>query len=343
MILYMDKDLPMLVSAYNFIDCNQYIKLKTYHEKLQQAKTALDGTDFELARQKAEEALNINPKSKEARHIKDTANRRLILQKDFDRYIDRADTFIAEKLYKKATDELEKARELGINDEIVQNRFKKINALKSRIDKLSAQLNKAIKDKDYKEATLVCDKLKEEDPANQIKWAKKLSEIKSMQQVEIERKEKIRSLRTEIGRAEWNEDWKKVIEKCRALLDISQEDDITEILVVAENKLRAIEEVDNAISEIEDLINRGEFKDAKTKFDSLSKGKLTLNTSLVNNPKIQSKIRELRQRLFSFDFDCKSGNTQKPSKDFFGDDAKPLKKTVNEPKRNSKKDDFFNS
>lgn len=319
MILYMDKDLPMLVSAYNFIDCNQYIKLKTYHEKLQQAKTALDGKDFELARQKAEEALDINPKSKEARHIKDTANRRLILQKDFDRYIDRADTFIAEKLYKKATDELEKARELGINDEVVQNRFGKINALKSRIDKLSAQLNKAIKDKDYKEATLVCGKLKEEDPANQIKWAKKLSEIKSMQQVEIERKEKIRSLRTEIGRAEWNEDWKKVIEKCRALLDISQEDDIKEKLAVAENKLREIEEVDNAISEIEDLIDRGKFKDAKTKLDLLSKGKRTSNTSLVNNPKIQSKIRELRQRLFPFDFDCKSGNTQKPSKDFFGD------------------------
>lgn len=257
----------------------QSVKQKTYKEKLQQAKTALDEKDWELAKQKAEEALSSSPESKEARHIKEEANRQITQQKDFDRYIDRADLFIAQKLYKEATEELEKARLLSIDDKAVNSRFDKIkelqNAFKSKIDNLAAQLKIALSNKDYTEAFLVCNELREEDPANQIKWTNKLTEINSLQQVVKEREEKIKTLKSEIDTAQWKDDWKTVADKCKKLLAISTEDGIKEKLAVAEEKLRVIKEkaaIEKAISEIKDLIVRAEFKEAKTKLDLLAKG-----------------------------------------------------------------------
>ena len=261
------------------LKAEQSVKQKTYKEKLQQAKTALDEKDWELAKQKAEEALSYSPESKEARHIKDEANRQITQQKDFDRYIDRTDFFIAKKLYKEATEELEKARLLSIDDKAVKSRFDKIkelqNAFKSKIDNLAAQLKIVLSNKDYTEAILVCNELREEDPANQIKWTNKLTEINSLQQGEKEREEKIKTLKSEIDTAQWKDDWKTVADKCKKLLKLSTEDGIKEKLAVAERKLRVIEEkaaIEKAISEIKDLIVRAEFKDAKTKLDLLSKG-----------------------------------------------------------------------
>lgn len=261
------------------LKAEQSVMLKTFTEKLQQAKSALEEKDWELAKQKAEETLSYNSESKEARHIKEEANRQITQQKDFDRYIDRADLFIAQKLYKEATEELEKARLLSIDDKAVKARFDKIkelqNAFKSKIDNLVAQLNKALNNKDYTEAILLCNELREEDPANQIKWTNKLTEINSLQQGEKEREEKIKTLKSEIDTAQWKDDWKTVADKCKKLLTISTEDGIKEKLAVAQEKLRVIEEkavIEKAISEIKDLIVRAEFKEAKSKLDLLSKG-----------------------------------------------------------------------
>ena len=261
------------------LKAEQSVMLKTFTEKLQQAKSALEEKDWELAKQKAEEALSYYSESKEARHIKEEANRQITQQKDFDRYIDRADLFIAQKLYKEATEELEKARLLSIDDKAVKARFDKIkelqNAFKSKIDNLAAQLKIALSNKDYTEAILVCNELREEDPANQIKWTNKLTEINSLQQGEKEREEKIKTLKSEIDTAQWKDDWKTVADKCKKLLAITTEDGIKEKLAVAEEKLRVIEEkavIEKAISDIKDLIVRAEFKEAKTKLDLLSKG-----------------------------------------------------------------------
>ena len=261
------------------LKAEQSVMLKTFKEKLQQAKSALDDKDWELAKQKAEEALSSNPESQEARHIKEDANRHITQQKDFDRYIDRSDLFIAQKLYKEATEELEKARLLSIDDQVIKSKFEKIKELKSsfktKIDNLTSLLDKSISNQDYNEAIRICNELREEDSTNQMKWSNKLSDVKTMQQKEKERKEKISTLRTEIDSAQWSDDWIKVAEKCHALLEISEEDDIKDKLAVAQSKIKAIEEkaaVEKSIADIKDLIVRAEFKEAKAKLDLLSKG-----------------------------------------------------------------------
>ena len=279
------------------LKAEQSVMLKTFKEKLQQAKSALDEKDWELAKQKAEEALSSNAESKEARHIKDEANRQINQQKDFDRYIDRADLFIAQKLFKEATEELDKARLLSINDKVVESRLEKIKNLqitfKSKVDNLIAKLNKAMGIKDYGEAILVCNELREEDPTNQIKWANKLAEINLLQQREKELSNKITTLKSEIDTAQWKDDWKKVAEKCKELLSLSADDSIKEKLSVAEEKLKAIEEkaaIEKVISDIKDLILESDFKEARAKLSQVRR--MNLDDAL------KEKVRGLNQLIF---------------------------------------------
>lgn len=318
------------------LKAEQSVMLKTFKEKLQQAKAAMDEKDWELAKQKAEEALSSNSDSQEARHIKDDANRQITQQKDFDRYIDRADLFIAQKLYKESIEELEKARLLSIDDKAVKARLDKIkelkNTFKSRIDNLVVRLDKAVNDRDYAEAILICNELREEDCSNQIKWTNKLTEINSLQQREKERIERIKTLKLEIDTAQWNDNWKKVSEKCKELLAFSPEDNIKEKLAVAEEKLKAIEvraAIDKVITDIKDLIVRAEFKDAKTKLDLLSKGYVNdsmqeitrkhlsnasesiISFQLVAELEVQNQIRELRKLLFEREAEFESSRSPK--------------------------------
>lgn len=299
----------------------QSVMLKTYKEKLQQAKSALDEKDWELAKQKAEEALSSNPESKEARHIKDEANRQINQQKDFDRYIDRADLFIAQKLYKEATEELDKARLLSINDKAVKSRLDKIkdlkNAFKSKIDNLVAQLNRAINNRAYTEAIFVCNELREEDPTNQIKWTNKLTEINSLQQGEKERSEKIQKFKSEIDTAQWKDDWKTVAEKCKQLLAIVPDKNCKDKLAVAEEKLRAIEEetaIKKTISEIKDLILRSDFTEARNMLNAVNQMEL--------NPEYKAKVRELNKLIFEKEDEAERANRDKErqkSKEAFDD------------------------
>lgn len=311
----------------------QSVLLKTFKEKLQQAMLALNEKDWELAKQKAEEALSSNPVSKEARLCKDEANRQILQQKDFDRHIDRADLFIAQKLYKEASEELEKARLLSIDDKIVNSRLEKIkelkNAFKSKIDNLINQLNKALKDKAYSEAIQVCNELREEDITNQIKWTNKLTDINLLQQGEKERVEKIHSLKSEIDTAQWSDDWQKVAEKCRELLTISQENGIKEKLAVAKEKLKIIEEknaIEKAITEIKDLIVRAEFDEAKKQLNAITRGS--------NDPDFQRKIKDLRKLLFERETERETTKKVKESGGLFGDEPSNLKPLQTSKPRN---------
>ncbi|APW32085.1 hypothetical protein BWX39_05205 [Prevotella intermedia ATCC 25611 = DSM 20706] len=97
-----------------------------YKEKIQQAKSAYDDADYETAKFKAEEALSFMPESKEALRIKEDSQRRIKSQKDLERYLDRADLFIAQKAYNEAKQELQKARLLDVDYKEIEDRENKI-------------------------------------------------------------------------------------------------------------------------------------------------------------------------------------------------------------------------
>ena len=360
------------------LNTEKSVLLKTYKEKLQQAKSALDLKDWEHAKQKAEEALSSNPESKEARQIKDEADRQTIRQKEFERYIDRSDLFIAKKLYAEAHGELEKARLLTVDNKAVQARLTKIReeqeAFKVKVDNLVDRLNTAIRIKDYDEAKIICNELLEEDSTNHNKWSNKLTEINLLAQGEKERTEKVRVLLSEIDTAQWKDDWSMVVEKCKMLLAINPKDEgVQAKMAVAKEKIRMMEEravVEKTFADINDLIVRAEFKEAKEKLNSLKQ-------RCGNDAETDRKIRDLWKLLFEreSEFESKKNTTPKPfrpdrtnffdenvhetkdpklksanktnqeTSDFFGDTATEKRNTTRKPNPKPIKggDDFFDS
>ena len=99
-----------------------------YKEKIQQAKAAYDENDYETAKFKAEEALSFMSDSKEALRIKEDSIRRIKSQKELERYINRADLFIAQKAYSEAIQELQKAKLLDVDYKDIIERETRIKA-----------------------------------------------------------------------------------------------------------------------------------------------------------------------------------------------------------------------
>lgn len=91
-----------------------------YKDKIQQAKAAYDENDYETAKFKAEEALSFMSDSKEALRIKEDSIRRIKSQKELERYLNRADLFIAQKAYSEAIQELQKAKLLDVDYKDIQ-------------------------------------------------------------------------------------------------------------------------------------------------------------------------------------------------------------------------------
>ena len=300
------------------LKAEQIVTLKNFKQKLQQAKTAFDEKDWDVAKQKAEEALSFDSSSAEARHIKNEANRQIVQCKNFDRYIDRADLFIAQKLYNEASEELEKARLLSIDDKAVTARFNKINSLieafKSKLDNLTSQLDAALNNEDYDKALLVCEDLIENDHQNQTKWTNKISEIKTTQKENKIREERICTLKLEIDSAQWNDDWQMVVDKCRQLIEISPNDkDIQKKLEVADAKLKTIQvqkAIEKSIAEVNDLIVRAEFESATDKLNLISR--------MSDELDFQRQVKDLRKLIFTREEEFNTTKKIKQNPNFFG-------------------------
>lgn len=279
------------------LKAKQSVMMETYRQKLQQARTALDEKDWELAKQKAEEALSSNQESEVARHIKEEASHHISQQKDFERYIDRADLFCAQKLYSEACEELEKAMLLNIDDKTVKSKIARIknleNSLRSKIEILADKLDTAVNNNKFDNAITVCNQLIEIDTSNNIKWTNKIAQIKLLQKEEEAKEKEKATLTAEIDKAQWSDDWQKVADKCSALLALTKSEDIKKKLAIAKEKLVCIKEneaFDKAVAEINGMIVHNEFREVKSKIDLIKKK--------FSDPKQQRLIKDLYKQVF---------------------------------------------
>lgn len=276
------------------------VRVNNYKERFGQAKAALENGDWETAKQKSEEALGFMPDSKEAQKIKDTAIRRIKQAAAFERYLDRADLFVAQKAYDEALKELDKAKHLEVGSEEsaqIKERERKISSekrtIENKIDQLSKLLSAAVAGGRFEEAISCCNQLAEVDFANSRKWMAKMADIKARQEEQKKTDETLKALTTAIDAAQWDEDWPKMVELCRQALAIREDKSLREKLSRAQAKTsekEAQNQLDCAIHELKDLILHGEFARAKQLLNQL--GKATLNSAY------HTKIRELRSLLF---------------------------------------------
>ncbi|MEG1860226.1 MAG: hypothetical protein RRY07_01785 [Bacteroidaceae bacterium] len=273
------------------------VKMKAYAEKIEQAKEAFDIKDWEIAKQKAEEALSANPDSSEAIRIKTESLSILKNSKEFERYIDRADLFIAQKAYKEALQELDKARLLGIDDDSIKERVDKIRKEKSatidRIKSISNQIDNCCLCGNYDKAISCCEQLIELDIENKLKWSSKIADIRTREEKEKEDLKQWNILIKDIDKAQWEENWESVVSLCKNALQLRLDNNVADKLQKAEIKLSAIQRkklFEESIASINELIVHANFKDAEQKLRNLEKNGLDSNQGL--------RLKETRKLLF---------------------------------------------
>lgn len=324
-----------------------------YKEKIQQAKSAYDDADYETAKFKAEEALSFMPESKEALRIKDDSQRRIKSQKDLERYLDRADLFIAQKAYNEAKQELQKARLLDVSYKEIEERERRIakeeQAANAQVTELTNSLNSSMDDGRYDDAIKYCNELIVVDFTNSRRWSAKIAEINSKKERAAEEQKRWNELVREIESAHLAEDWKKLNSLCKKALDIRENKDIRSKFEKSEDKLAEIrknEQFVETMSEINELVVRKEFDEANNKLNNLER---SLRREGLLDAAKEAQIRDKRKSLFDFGQNNSDGsskndvsegsNERTRIKGFTTDDnPKPQNK---EPKKKSGADSDF--
>ena len=280
------------------------VQQNNYKEKIQQAKAAYDENDYETAKFKAEEALGYMPESKEALRIKEDAHRRIKSQKDLERYLDRADLFIAQRAYNEARLELQKARLLDVDEKEIIEREVKIakdqHAFDTKVGELTNNLNSALSEGRYDDALKFCNELIEFDFANSRRWSAKIAEINSKKERAAEEQKRWDKLIRDIDSTLLSEDWTKLNELCKEALAIRENSDIRSKLDKSESKLAEIrknEQFTKAMSEINELAIKKEFDEANSKLNSLERS--LKKDGLLDSSK-EKLIRDTRKSLFDF-------------------------------------------
>ncbi len=226
-------------------EAQQKVQDDNYKKVFRQAKDALDHELWDEARQKADSALSYRPDSREAQRIKDTATQKLTHIKEYQRFIDRADIFIANKNYDAARQELDKAHLLNLGtkeEQEIANRRSVIDelvaALHKQIHGLIYRLSQAERRLDYDEAIDLCNKLIEVDTANAHKWNARLLDIQRKIEQQRVNDEKLKQLKKDINKKIFEDKWRDVIDLCNRYLAIQHDDDIQDKLDRAQRKVK---------------------------------------------------------------------------------------------------------
>lgn len=275
-----------------------------YKEKIQQAKSAYDEHDYETAKFKAEEALSFMADSKEAQRIKEDSTRRIKSQKELERYLDRADLFIAQKAYKEAKQELQKARLLDVDYNEIEERENKIlkeqEIVNARLIELSNDLNSSMSEGRYDDALKFCSELIEVDFSNSRRWSAKIAEINTKKERAVEEQKRWNELIRDIDSAHLSEDWDTLNSLTKKALEIREDSDIRSKFEKSECKLAEIrknEQFAKTMSEINELAVKKKFDEANNKLNNLER---SLRKEGLLDAAKEAKIRDTRRSLFDF-------------------------------------------
>jgi hypothetical protein len=244
------------------------------------------------------------PESNEALRIKEDSQRRIKSQKDLERYLDRADLFIAQKAYKEATQELQKARLLDVDYKEIEERENKIikeqQSVNARVTELSNDLNSSMSEGRYDDALKFCSELIEVDFSNSRRWSAKIAEINTKKERAAVEQKRWDELIREIDSAHLSEDWKKLNSLTKKALEIREDSDIRSKFEKSEGKLAEIrknEQFAKTMSEINELVVKKEFNEAENKLKNLESS--FKKDGLLDAAKA-AQIRDTRRSLFDF-------------------------------------------
>ena len=306
------------------------------------AQDALNSQRWQDAYSKSEAALELRPDSSEAKRILTESQRKIKLTESLKEFLLRADTFIGQKLYKEALEELNKAKHADSNNKEIEERISKIQNIqkkhKEELGLLEQELTKAEKEDNFDKAIEICNKLIDKDIQNPRKWNEHIVYLKERRNKYLKDIELFESLKIKINEASFNEHWEELIELCNKALSIKSDDSIKRYLEKAQDKFKLIQDQKNfesLVSNVKTFIADRQWPEAKEIIKVLQE----------KYPDRSDIIKNLRKQIFDAEEaweDKLSGkkHISSPMPNNTEEYGKPPVK-IDRPSKDSSFDDFF--
>jgi tetratricopeptide (TPR) repeat protein len=328
---------------------------KQYTTVLQRAKIAFEESRWSDAISQSEIALELRHDSDEAKRIKNDSRKKLEIKDKVTNFLNRADVFFAQKLYREALDEVEKVLNLDSNNKEAVAIQKKVSDIYSKQEAVISQFRTKLADAEtqhnYVEAIAICDSLIDEDTANLQKWTEKKEKLKSKKRELEQNQQYLSKIKEDIGKASFNDDWTKLVHLCESYLAIENSKDISNLLLKAKKKIeeqQVKEAKENAKSFIKALIVDKKFNEADAELKRFES----------KYPSEYATVKDLRKQLFSFSGSEQSSiekshrqpigftkSTPQQEDDFFGGESRnnttKTRIAKQSPSKPNKEDDFF--
>lgn len=251
-----DKEVKKMLDEANRKLSEIKVKNEQYNKTIRMAQDALNSQRWQDAYSKSESALELRPDSSEAKRILTESQRKIKLAESLKEFLLRADTFIGQKLYKEALEELNKAKYADSNNKEIEERISKIQNIqkkhKEELGLLEQELNKAEREEKFDKAIEICNKLIDKDIQNPRKWNEHIVYLKERRNKYLKDIELFESLKIKINDASFNEQWEKLIELCNEALSIKSDDSVKRYLEKAQDKFKLIQYQKN----FEDLVSK---------------------------------------------------------------------------------------
>lgn len=331
------------------------VRDEQYKNIIQRAIESLNNKKWQDALSQSEAALTIYAHAVEAKRIHKEARKHLDDIAQIDKFLARADLFIAQKLYSAAIEELDKVLSFDRNNEEVKERIRHIEQKKDeqkhQVESLVEKMDSSLKENDFTKAIEYCVELQDMDVANQRKWSERLQSIKLRQETFLAQAAQFEELIIKIDDSDFKEDWESVVKYCNEALRLRKDESIKRKLERAKERLekeKLKEKYKQSINEVKALMTDRKWDEAKDILKELQ----------LNYPNHKDEIRHLFARVF----DAETTNTLRPrnveqgssnnstkgsiiqrDEDFFGLPSTEKKIIANGEKANITSDDFFES
>lgn len=337
-----DKEVKKMLDEANRKLSEIKVKNEQYNKTIRMAQDALNSQRWQDAYSKSEAALELRPDSSEAKRILTESQRKIKLTESLKEFLLRADTFIGQKLYKEALEELNKAKHADSNNKEIEERISKIQNIqkkhKEELGFLEQELTKAEKEDNFEKAIEICNKLIDKDIQNPRKWNEHIVYLKERRNKYLKDIELFESLKIKINEASFNEHWEELIELCNKALSIKSDDSIKRYLEKAQDKFKLIQDQKNfesLVSNVKTFIADRQWPEAKEIIKVLQE----------KYPDRSDIIRNLRKQIFDAEEaweDKLSGkkHISSPIPNNTEEYGKPPVK-IDRPSKDSSFDDFF--
>ena len=320
----------------------QRVREEQYRSIITRAQNSFKEGQWQDSMSQSNAALNLKPESAEAKKIYRESKKKIEAAAEIEKYLTRANVYLAQRLYDEALRELKKVQSYEPENAEALKRIKEISEIRKEYDNkiadLVIQYEDAKKAADYKIAISVCEKLADLDSLNQKRWSAEAEKLRSEEDNYQRELKRFEDLKRKAMDADFREEWADFVHFAEDALQIKEDEDLRSRLTKAKDKLKDKEKetrYQNGVNQFNKMLLDGEAEEAGEFLNQLQR----------DYPEHKEDIKNLRQRLFSLDFPTsqKREEPKKPNRpigfrpepikkvdadDFFSSEVSPKRKTV---------------